>query len=99
MLSRESSIKTDGRILSVEVVDFPEYIRGLASESDESEKCALCVQNAEEEWGAKPKKRPTSTAQLPRSLAGLTLGMSKGQILAVYPDPGGRSRGFKAFTG
>jgi len=80
-LTVHSGKEPDGPILEMDVIDFPEELRALASDRNG----ALFVEHEEEEWAVKPKKVTASTAQLPRSLAGLTLGMSKAQILAVYP--------------
>src|SRR5208337_3511511 len=80
-----------------EVVDFPEWIKSFSR----SENGAVWVEHEEEQWGVRKKRTPTSTAPLPRTLAKLELGMSKAQILTVYPDAeiGGRHGSFRMEKG
>ena len=88
-LAYQDTTEANGaRNLSLQLIVFPVYLRGLEASGGPSGKQLkpLLVQETKQEWGAAPKPDPYDPNLLPSGLEGLELGESPLQVSEVFPD-------------
>lgn len=85
---QDSTEANGARNLSLELIVFPVFLKGLEASGGPSDKTVkpLLVEQTKQEWGTERKPNPYASNPLPNGLEGLELHESPLQVSEVFPD-------------